>query len=567
MPFTNQTVSIQETFEYFYIVPEYQRGYVWDEDKVTEFTTTLIEEFVAQSEKGLFIGAAVFEETGDIGRYFVVDGQQRLTSIFIIVCAAYNLLKEAGHSPQILTSIEEEFLRKFNRRSKKHNLKIIHTDEKSHEAMINIIDDKSETPNDANLSAQKIYEAYRAVKSKLSKELRVNQLDELTNHFSSVNILPFISSSRDESLTVFETLNSKGVGLTSLDILKSLLFDAVNNNEDSDDWDNLNQKWNYFIDLFDALNMPSNKFLRYVIYTQYDDSVKAAECLNWFRKNKQLDEKDQAFEVLKTLTFTAEAIKKIRLGKGPDGKKNQYLENIRSLAPSAEQQYYLLLSNWTSSASLFNQIALVAEAQIFVNKILAHYTGATEKNFIEWGKSIKFMNSNSVEINAYIEENIWTHLRADVSKLEDKLSGISLSNTAKPVIRWILKRCEIYALQMTGVDISGGVNIIEGVDIEHIEPDSSTRFGQDRIQLLGNLTLHEKGFNRANGKLPFEEKQNYEFSKIHMTRSLRGIPEIGGSNRAAYEIFYSAENWGPPQILERTTRLTNVILKALKIIV
>ena len=37
MAFTNQTVSIAKTFEYYYQVPEYQRGYVWDEEKITEF--------------------------------------------------------------------------------------------------------------------------------------------------------------------------------------------------------------------------------------------------------------------------------------------------------------------------------------------------------------------------------------------------------------------------------------------------------------------------------------------------------------------------------------------------
>ena len=45
---------------------------------------------------------------------------------------------------------------------------------------------------------------------------------------------------------MFETLNSKGVGLSSLDIIKSILFEVVSGAEDSLEWDTLNQRWNSF---------------------------------------------------------------------------------------------------------------------------------------------------------------------------------------------------------------------------------------------------------------------------------------------------------------------------------
>ena len=66
MAFTNQTVSIQKTFEYFYQIPEYQRGYVWDEDKVKDFLDSIVDDdFREGSDRGYFIGAAVFENTTD----------------------------------------------------------------------------------------------------------------------------------------------------------------------------------------------------------------------------------------------------------------------------------------------------------------------------------------------------------------------------------------------------------------------------------------------------------------------------------------------------------------------
>ena len=45
MAFTNQTVPINEIMEYFYAVPDYQRGYVWDQERVSDFINSIIEHF------------------------------------------------------------------------------------------------------------------------------------------------------------------------------------------------------------------------------------------------------------------------------------------------------------------------------------------------------------------------------------------------------------------------------------------------------------------------------------------------------------------------------------------
>jgi len=115
MAFTNQTVPINEIMEYFYAVPDYQRGYVWDQERVSDFINSIIEHFEEEKVKTYFIGAAVFESTKDSNKYFVVDGQQRLSTIFIIITAAYNLLKQYGADEKLLTSVLDEFLSKYNR--------------------------------------------------------------------------------------------------------------------------------------------------------------------------------------------------------------------------------------------------------------------------------------------------------------------------------------------------------------------------------------------------------------------------------------------------------------------
>lgn len=574
MAFTNQTVSIAKTFEYYYQVPEYQRGYVWDEEKITEFLGAIVDDFKDSSEQGYFIGAAVFEDTEIPNKYYVVDGQQRLTSVFIIISAAYNILKEHDFDKANLDSVCEEFLRKYSRRDKRTTLKISHTDKKCSEALNAIVDDKDQTPIDANSSSERIYVAYRAAKKRLLDEFFAAEIDDgvesvanFIDHFEKINILPFISQSREESLTVFETLNSKGVGLSSLDILKSLLFDAINGREDSLEWDELNQKWNSFMEVFEPLKMPPNKFLRYVITTQYGSSSPAAKCLGWFKDNAEsIGLSKNPLGVIEILDRTARCIKSIRLGNGPSGQSNMYLKNMRSLAPSAEQQYFLILPNWKLDGESFDLICALAESQVFVNKILAHYTGATEKNFIEWGRNISQLGNDVRLIRTYLEENIWVLVRKEFDKLEAVLTAVALTNTPKSLVKWMLQRCELFAAITAKEDFSKGVLAFEPVDIEHIEPQSSDRMDTAKIQLFGNLTLHEKGLNRGNGKAPYEAKENYRHSRYYMTKALKiGAPQVGGANKKAYELFYTAESWGVTEILERTTKLAGVLLKALNL--
>ena len=66
------------------VIPVYQREYVWDDSLRDNFIDNILEAF--RSETDYFIGSMVFQKR-EGGTYEVVDGQQRLTTIFILVCA------------------------------------------------------------------------------------------------------------------------------------------------------------------------------------------------------------------------------------------------------------------------------------------------------------------------------------------------------------------------------------------------------------------------------------------------------------------------------------------------
>ena len=77
-----------------FIVPSYQRGYRWDKINVTDLLDDLLE-FMQDDSSGKFycLQPLVVKKIGE-NRYNVIDGQQRLTTIFIILKYLENLLRE-----------------------------------------------------------------------------------------------------------------------------------------------------------------------------------------------------------------------------------------------------------------------------------------------------------------------------------------------------------------------------------------------------------------------------------------------------------------------------------------
>ena len=66
----------------FFFVPRFQRPYSWEEQQIEEFWQDCV---VDQTESEYFIGSLVLYKEG--GRYGIVDGQQRLTTVTMILCA------------------------------------------------------------------------------------------------------------------------------------------------------------------------------------------------------------------------------------------------------------------------------------------------------------------------------------------------------------------------------------------------------------------------------------------------------------------------------------------------
>ena len=96
-------MAIAKIFQDFYAVPDFQREYVWEREHVAKLLEDVIDEFYdeeAQLIEGpeYFLGSIVCCRDHE-GIFQLIDGQQRLTTIYLVLCAARDVLRDVDDRP------------------------------------------------------------------------------------------------------------------------------------------------------------------------------------------------------------------------------------------------------------------------------------------------------------------------------------------------------------------------------------------------------------------------------------------------------------------------------------
>ena len=97
-------LNIENCFKSRYVIPEYQREYVWQEEDVEQLMADLLSAYYENPTKGYFVGMLVVYRRDD-GILEVIDGQQRLTTFFIILCALIHRYEADGEKVDVFNII------------------------------------------------------------------------------------------------------------------------------------------------------------------------------------------------------------------------------------------------------------------------------------------------------------------------------------------------------------------------------------------------------------------------------------------------------------------------------
>ncbi len=204
------------------IVPFFQRAYVWGEENWDELLDDLFD-----NGKSHFLGSIILKQTpvasGNVKEVLIIDGQQRLTTLSILIRAIYDTVSDESKG-KIKGYVNQCLMYQTDPFSDKWFVKIRHSkiDRKYYEAVI-----KGEYYSDEKTDSNNIVRCYKHFLKRL-KDAPVEKCEKL---FSSLvtnidnKILVVIDlTDADNEQSIFDTINSAGVRLSSADIIKNALF-------------------------------------------------------------------------------------------------------------------------------------------------------------------------------------------------------------------------------------------------------------------------------------------------------------------------------------------------------
>lgn len=239
--------TIRDVFSKRYVIPDFQRPYSWDNEPCEKLWDDIIDFYERKETKEdkYFLGNIVINPASETSQdaWEVVDGQQRLTTLLLLIKALHShagtvkALEECLRIKDPLTSDLTDELRV--------NSFVISEDrENLHKIILNGTDDmpKCHLLNNYKLFGEKIDEWW------LSRGQTATALNDfILTLLDSIVLLPIHCGSEDDALTIFETINNRGMSLSDADIFKAKLYHNTpkeNQGAFIEDWNTLkNHDW------------------------------------------------------------------------------------------------------------------------------------------------------------------------------------------------------------------------------------------------------------------------------------------------------------------------------------
>ena len=223
-----------------FLIPEYQRPYSWSDDEIITLFDDLwdfsIDHTKPHGAKSYFLGSIV-SYTEDGSRQ-IIDGQQRITSLFLLLRAIYAKLEnEENKTPEVLNFINKIApalweVEEINGRVHKDQI-LLRSDvvSDSGNELLRQILETGTTQENAKDNYSKNFNKFTELYSKKAIE-SPNQIYHFINALLNYTILlPIDADDQETALTIFNTLNNRGLPLSDADIFKSYLYKRLDGSE------------------------------------------------------------------------------------------------------------------------------------------------------------------------------------------------------------------------------------------------------------------------------------------------------------------------------------------------
>lgn len=526
-----------------YTIPDYQREYDWEEEQINELIDDIKEIGVNDS---YFIGHMVFEGKKNGDSFIVIDGQQRITTITIMLCCLRDIFYTRNEK-DLGDGINENYIfcknvdnEKRARLENKMPYPVLQA------RVINVPDEKNNNVLPQKDGEKKIINAYNNVYS-LFEKFSTEELKQIRNKILNLETVSVVAEGLSDACTIFMTLNSTGKDLTPLDLVKSLVFSKYKKTSLLDE---PNDTWKKIIDN----TKQNNKFLNNFYSSRYkkvSDRRLFKEVEKTIKSIDSIEAGTGAKTFLQQMFNDSEIFKLINEPSPANWEKKDYdiFESVNAIT----KQFKIQVSNSFLIALIrdymngniskkYCQIVLsVMERFHFINNaVCSNRSSGLDKLYAKFAQTL--YGAETKEKKHKVIKDVCTDLTKKIASNTDfganvdkKIYYTKKDEKQKELVKYVLNKMERKKNKHS---------IPIATSIEHIYPETPhTMMLKDSnlIKNIGNLVLLEDDINSKIGNKEYKDKRTYVLNNTKMI--------------TAKEVFQKNMSWTDNEIVQRRSDL------------
>ena len=219
-----------------FIIPEYQRPYAWTDEQIQTLFDDLVEYTANANESTYFMGTIVSYENED-NEQEIIDGQQRITSLFLLLRALYSKLNSMTETKEV-----KNFKGQIESALWEQDELTAEVDFEKTLIQSKVMRDEGNEIF-AKILISGIFEDGRKDNYSLNYKLFTELIEKyatnepelffwfIRNVLNKAILLPITADSQDTALTIFSTLNDRGLALSDADIFKAKIYNHLDAEE------------------------------------------------------------------------------------------------------------------------------------------------------------------------------------------------------------------------------------------------------------------------------------------------------------------------------------------------
>ena len=504
-----------------FIIPRFQRAYSWEADQVNQFWTDILDNI----SEAYFIGSMVVYKVGR-SSVAVVDGQQRITTITILLCAIRDSFKGLGRAD--LADGLQAYIEQKNRENKTEY--VLQTETSFPYLQEEVLKNgPADAPYEMGREEEAIERAFYLFKSHIAEKVSVflfNReqttddnindtvlwLARLRDTVFDLNVILVTLDNEDDAYLIFETLNTRGKDLALSDLLRNHFTKFI---KPESGVDQSKLKWSKVLDTIGSAPMPldPDTFIVHSWQSRYDFVTKARV----FQKVKQSIIKKNANSHLDRFVSDAghwRSIFDTEYGWSKNEKSvARSLAALRTFkvvqpAPGLLSIIRAYKDDVIKLKTLRDAIENIEKFHFAFNAITSsRSSGGISGMYSSFGRQV-FSSLDSNEIGKCINELLSKLRDREVAESEfnagfGQVIYTKLHSAQKSLVQYILKKVALHEGQPF-------VGESDDLTIEHLLPQSSSKSGvRDAVVgQIGNLVLVDAKTNEMLSTNDYSQKKS-----------------------------------------------------------